>query len=147
MPGSKELRQTLIRELCRRGPVRSQAEIRKVLARKGFKADQATISRDVHELGLVKGPKGYALPGQKPKSAKRNPKPDLPHVLFAKAVGNLCVLKTPPGLAAPTAISLDLAEVPGVVGTIAGDDTVFVAVSDVRKARSLARHWQPGAGK
>ncbi len=144
MPVSKELRQTVIRELCRTRRFKSQSEIRRALARKGFRVDQATVSRDVRELGLVKGGDGYRLPQAGEVPVRQALQFNLRHVLSATAAGNLVVLKTPPGLAAPTAISLDMAEIEGVVGTIAGDDTVFVAAKDAAAARRLARRLVPG---
>ncbi len=135
---SKTARQTLLLELLRRGPVRGQDELARALERAGIQATQATISRDLRELGAVKSADGYALAATlampKPQRALR-----LDHVMTSATSGSFVVLRTPPGMAQPTAIEVEDAGLDAVVGTIAGDDTVFVATRDARAAQRLAK--------
>jgi transcriptional regulator of arginine metabolism len=107
---------------------------------------QPTLSRDLRELGLAKTPRGYLVPPaadrQFAPSAMREEKLRRALRGFALSVapaGSLVVVKTPPASAHPVARALDEAELAGVVGTIAGDDTVFVATPGERAARALAR--------
>jgi transcriptional regulator of arginine metabolism len=144
-PGSLRRREAIV-HLVRSGTVRSQAEFQHLLRKRGIVVAQPTLSRDLRELGLAKTPRGYLAPQtvvtQFAPAALREEK--LRRVLrsFALSVqpaGSLVVVKTPPASAHPVARSFDEAELAGVVGTIAGDDTVFVATPGERAARALAR--------
>jgi transcriptional regulator of arginine metabolism len=131
--------------LVRERPVRSQEELQLLLRRRGFAAAQPTLSRDVRDLGLARTPTGYAAP--------LVPSPFVPderrqealdrtlarEVLSVQAAGTLVIVRTPAAGAHPVARALDEAALPGVVGTIAGDDTVFVATPDAPSAQRLAR--------
>ena len=138
-------RRDAIVRLVREEPVRSQEELQRLLARRGFEATQPTLSRDVREIGLVKTPRGYALPGaadpagDAERRAERLERALAESVLSVRQAGSLVILRTPPAGAHPVARVLDEAGLPEAVGTIAGDDTVFVAAADEAAALSLAR--------
>ena len=145
-------RRDAIVRLVREKPVRSQEELQRLLAHRGLDATQPTLSRDVRELGLVKTPRGYAVPGEddpaigSTQRLERLSRVLADTVLSVTVAGTLVVLKTPPAGAHPVARALDEAGLPGAVGTIAGDDTVFVAAADQAAARALAtRLSTPGA--
>jgi transcriptional regulator of arginine metabolism len=142
---ARDQRRQRILELIQKHTVRNQAELRGLLTGDGFDVNQATLSRDLRDLGVVKGPDGYELPGATsltPQLAGSS----LWHavhsfLLQATPAQNLVVLKTPPGGAHPLALALDHEgrTLAGVVGTIAGDDTVLAVCADAQKARALAR--------
>ena len=118
--------------------------MQKALARKGFEAGQATLSRDIRELGLVKTPEGYG------RSERAVAEPILPSVsrlvrefvVDIRLAQNLLVLKTSVGSAQPVAAALDAESWSEVVGTLAGDDTILVISPDNRTAQQLARKIQ-----
>ena len=130
--------------MVREEAVRSQEELQRILAERGFEATQPTLSRDVRELGLVKTPRGYALPGapdpgiDAARRVERLERALAESVLSVRLAGSVVVLKTPPAGAHPVARVVDEAALPEAVGTIAGDDTVFVATPDAASARALA---------
>ncbi len=136
----KQLRQRAIRDLVERRPVRTQQELAVALRERGFRATQATISRDVAELQLVKvGREGVAVYALSARVAETDPSgQDRLRRLFRDApvefreAGNLLVLITLPGSAHAIAAALDRARWPDAVGTIAGDDTLFIACADRR---------------
>lgn len=145
-------RRDAIVHLVQQEPVRSQEELQGLLALRGIDVAQPTLSRDVRELGLVKTPRGYALPGATDPRAEaerrlgRLERVLAEAVLSVRAAGSLVVLRTPPAGAHPVARALDEAGLPEAVGTIAGDDTVFLAAADAAAARTLAaRLSHPGA--
>jgi len=114
---------------------------------------QPTLSRDVRELGLAKGPAGYVLPGDLAPVALFAPRGEekLDHllrdsVIFADGAGNLVVLKTPPAAAQPVASALDATPPEDCLGTIGGDDTIFVAFRHPASATAFAQHVQQIAG-
>ena len=137
---SKPKRQREILRLIRAQSVRTQEDLAAALALHGIDVSQVTLSRDLRELAVVKTASGY-------EEARRlgsdvGSKEDLARVLaeFLREVGtaqNLVVLKTEPGGAGPVALALDAVSWPEVVGTIAGDDTIFVATSDARTAETI----------
>jgi transcriptional regulator of arginine metabolism len=137
----RDERRQRILHVLERERVRSQADLQQLLADAGHDVNQATLSRDLRDLGVVKGPDGYELPqAAVPQTAAQS----LWHAVHtwlvsATAAQNLVVLRTPAGGAQPLGLALDKAELPGVVGTIAGDDTVLAVCSDAAKARSLVR--------
>jgi transcriptional regulator of arginine metabolism len=134
----KQLRQQAIRDLLLLHPMRTQHELAAALRERGFRATQATISRDVAELGLVKlgrgGVQGYALPSrveeleQSGEDRLATLLRDLP--IEIKQAGLLLVVRAVPGSAHAIAAALDRARWPEVAGSIAGDDTLFVAFAD-----------------
>ena len=134
----KQLRQRAIRDLVEQRPIRTQQELAAALRERGFRTTQATISRDVTELGLIKagrsGMQAYAIPPRLREADTsgedriRTLLQDMP--VEIREAGTMLVLKTLPGSAHPLAAALDRARWPEVAGSIAGDDTVFVAFSD-----------------
>jgi transcriptional regulator of arginine metabolism len=135
-------RRQRILQLLERERLRSQAELQERLADAGHEVNQATLSRDLRDLGVVKGKDGYELPQAtlSPQTAHQS----LWHAVHtwlvgAKAAQNLVVLRTPAGGAQPLGLALDRAALDGVVGTIAGDDTVLAVCADAARARSLVR--------
>jgi transcriptional regulator of arginine metabolism len=130
-------RQRAIAEMLREGPVRSQDDIAARLASAGFAVTQATVSRDLEQIGAVKvkrgGALGYSLPDQLGGSdwaAGRLQRIFAEWVHSVEPAGGILVLKTPPGSAHLVGLALDQAKLSEIAGTIAGDDTLFVAVSD-----------------
>lgn len=130
---TKARRQQAILSLVERERLGSQEEIRGRLDRLGLQATQSTISRDVEELGLarvhdVNGLR-YVVPGRTEVSP---PATLLRHALnefaisFSPAAGELLLIRTPPGAASALAEAIDRADLPGVAGTIAGDNTILV---------------------
>jgi transcriptional regulator of arginine metabolism len=154
IPMTKSARQQKIVDVLERTPIRSQTELADRLAAAGVTVTQATLSRDLLDLGAVKirrpdGALVYAVPAE---GGDRTPRlageswasearlarlaGDL--LVSANSSDNLVVLRTPPGGAQLLASSLDKAELDGVLGTIAGDDTVLVIGRD-RDGAALAR--------
>lgn len=130
-------RRNQILELLKAERVVTQAELCRKLARRGIRVTQATVSRDIEDLGLIKTRQGYRLPGTQERAGP--PQPALPIVLkeFVRGVllaANVVVVKTHPGNAHTVAVALDSAAWPEIVGTVAGDDTIFVATPGERQA-------------
>ncbi len=121
--------------------VSNQEEMRRKLVRRGFDVTQATVSRDIHELRLYKGPNGYALPN----GATGEEEDDSPSVddvlgsfgMKVKQAQNQLVLITTSGGAQPVALAIDHEDWEEVVGTIAGDDTVLIICPDQKAAAQL----------
>ncbi len=145
----KTQRLNLIREVLAGTPVTSQDELRRKLRRRGIHVTQATLSRDMHELQLFKGPRGYALPNGNGASSAISAKaeddqpPLLDEMLDSfglriRQAMNQVVVGTVLGGAQPVAAALDREEWPEIAGTIAGDDTVLVICSDIRRAGEVA---------
>ncbi len=136
----KQDRHTAIRELVAGAPIGSQDELRRRLVKRGFEVTQATLSRDIHELHLSKGPNGYAVP-----NGVAYEDDDLPQTdemlksfgLRVKQALNQLVLITTSGSAQPVALAIDGEEWPEVVGTIAGDNTVLIICPDQKRAAVL----------
>ncbi len=136
---SKLTRHSVIRELLANHPVASQDELRRMLYRRGHRVTQATLSRDIHELGLVKTGDGYTLP------QNGDSDPWLPSVerlirefvYDVRAALNLVVVKTSAGSAQPVAAAIDAEEWPEVVGTVGGDDTILIIAADEKTAAKL----------
>lgn len=134
--------------------MRSQGELLTLLAAEGIEVTQATLSRDLVELGAVKVRRGrtlvYAVPGAEPHGGEQVPtrlRRLLEELLVtAAASGNLVVLRTPPGAANHLASALDAGQLQGVLGTIAGDDTILVVTSSARGGAALARRLLALAG-
>jgi transcriptional regulator of arginine metabolism len=140
----KERRQRAIADLVRTQPLASQEELAERLAAQGFAVTQATISRDLDQIGAVKvrrdGQLTYALSDQ----VADPPPPRLAAVFrdWVRSVdtaGNLVVIKTPPGSAHLVGVALDGAGMDEIVGTICGDDTIFAACRSAAAAKSLCR--------
>jgi transcriptional regulator of arginine metabolism len=138
---AKLARQRAIVELIGDGAIGSQEELRRALNRRGLKVGQATLSRDIHELGVVKTSMGYALrDGASASEAALPPISRLVRefVLEVRPAQNLLVVKTAVGSAQPVAAALDDENWSEVVGTIAGDDTILIVAPDKKAAGKLA---------
>jgi transcriptional regulator of arginine metabolism len=150
----KPQRQHRIARLLEQHPITSQTLVVELLAAEGVVATQATVSRDLEDLGAVK----VRLPGGDlvygiPEHARDRPAPEdhLRRVLGEWAVevahsGNLVVLRTPPGSAHVVASALDRAGLPGVLGTVAGDDTMVVVCSERVGGKTVAKRISSLAG-
>lgn len=141
----KTRRQSAIRHLVEHDDIRSQEQLRQRLAGRGFDVTQATLSRDIKEIGLVKRasdgayqPAGAEAPPASAATAALS-RALAEYLASADPVQQLIVLRTGPGQAQPLALALDRARLPGVVGTIAGDDTILVVARDARQARIVVR--------
>jgi len=138
---NKTLRQHTILELLKHGPVPSQERLQRALRQRGFKAGQATLSRDIRDLRLMKTADGYALAHVEAAAG-----PALPpvsrmvreFVLEVRPAQNLLVIKTTVGSAQPVAAALDGRDWPEAVGTVAGDDTILIVCPEKEDAKKLA---------
>jgi transcriptional regulator of arginine metabolism len=139
----KAQRHDAIRELVAHALVANQDELRRKLRRRGFEVTQATLSRDIHELKLTKGPGGYSLPnGHSAVADIDDGPPAVAEMMESFGLGvrraiNQVVLRTVLGGAQPMAAALDGEGWSEVVGTIAGDDTVLVICPDVKRAQDV----------
>ena len=138
----KNRRQSLILQLLDGEPVRNQEQLRRGLRAHGVVATQATISRDIKELGLVKRAADGAYQRATAPAPAAASTPALTRaigdsVVEADRVQQFVVLKTPPGQANVTALAIDRAHLAEVVGTIAGDDTILVILRDPRRATAF----------
>jgi transcriptional regulator of arginine metabolism len=125
MTTTKGQRHRAILDLVNHGAVHTQQEIAEALARRGLRTTQATISRDIQELGLVRSGAGYRSAAALVREL----------VLSVEVVAPMAVIRTPPGTANLVARRIDEAALPGVAGTVAGDDTIIAVLR------------RPGAGK
>jgi transcriptional regulator of arginine metabolism len=144
----KTRRQSVILELVDQEALRSQEQLRRRLHQRGFEATQATISRDIADLGLVKrsGDGAYQRPGLEATS------PELARTTLERAtagflqhverVQQLVVLRTGRGQAQALAEALDRAQLTETVGTIAGDDTILVIARDSKRAAALVKRLE-----
>jgi transcriptional regulator of arginine metabolism len=138
---SKQERQSAIRRLVTAESITSQDELRRKLIRRGFDVTQATLSRDLHELRLFKGPRGYEVPNGNG-HVEEEEEPGVDEVLssFGLAVRqaqNQLLLRTTAGGAQPVALAIDHEDWSEVVGTLAGDDTVLIICPDAKRATTL----------
>jgi len=142
----KQLRHRQIRDIVERQPIRTQHELAAALRERGFRVTQATVSRDIGEIGLVKahrdGGTVYELPTgatdaeASPEQKLRDLIAGLP--LDIREAGLLLVIRAVPGSAHAIAAALDRCHYPEVVGSLAGDDTLFVAFSDAASLRRIS---------
>ena len=136
----KQQRHNVIKELLVKTSIASQDELRRKLAGRGFHVTQATLSRDIHELRLLKGPGGYSLPSDE--NGAGDSLPEIRDILKSfglevRQAMNLLVLMTSTSGAQPVAAGIDYEDWPEVVGTIAGDDTVLVICPNPEQATIL----------
>lgn len=143
VPASRDARRVRIADLVGARAIHSQFELADLLAREGIQANQATLSRDLRAMGLLKGPDGYELPtdvvpGKMDASLALH---SAVHSWLsgATAAENLIVVKTPVGGAQPLAIALDQAGWKDVLGTVAGDDTILIVSPNATSARRIVR--------
>ncbi len=138
---SKLSRHAAIRDLLYEQEVGSQDELRRLLFRRRHRVTQATLSRDIHELGLVKTSEGYKLP-QGEEAELHLPSIERlieTFVYDVKTAQNLVVVKTSAGSAQPVSAAIDAEDWEEVVGTIGGDDTILAISPDARSAGILAQ--------
>ena len=136
----KTFRQGQILNLIRSQTIRTQEELATALKKQGIDVTQVTLSRDVRELGLVKGSHGYSEQGAETAAGIEVGTFQWTLEEFVrdvKTAQNLVVISTAPGHAQTVAVALDQEEWPEIVGTLAGDDTVFVASPDAKGALKL----------
>ncbi len=146
----KAKRHNAILRLVREHPIPSQERLRELLARAGFDVTQATLSRDIRELGLAKSPGEDGAPvyaaaeEMLPSPALATLIPSL--LLKVDGVGPMLVLRTPTGSASALAAALDHEDWPEVLGTLAGDDTLLIIAASVADRKKLARRVAELAG-
>jgi len=145
---SKATRQQRILQLVGNGhPIWSQDELRRELARAGYDVTQATLSRDIADLGLIKTSEGYrAAEDPSPRALPSLERLLREFVLEVKSAGNLLVVKTAPGSAQPVAAALDAEGWSEVVGTIGGDDTLLIVSNTPAQARHVAARIREALG-
>ena len=140
----KTERQKAVLEAIAKQPVATQSEIKDLLKSRGIEVDQATISRDIKELGLVKVSSDGAHYHYAPVESV-SPSAHRPAAMLARLIkkvdwsGNLLVVKTDLGEASPVSLAIDRLGWPEVVGTVAGDDTLLVVVREGVPARKVAK--------
>jgi transcriptional regulator of arginine metabolism len=134
---SAPARRTMLAKIIREQAVGRQTELVAMLRKHGHVATQSSVSRDLRELGVAKIADRYVLPDSAP--APKNDFSTLKQFVRARLTAgtNLTVLKTTVGSAQSVAVAIDTARWPEVVGTISGDDTIFIATAGAREQREL----------
>jgi transcriptional regulator of arginine metabolism len=141
-------RRDAILRILRMGAVGRQAELVELLHREGFDATQSSVSRDLRELGVVKGADRYLLPAAEDALTPSHFEDVRSFMKGYRAAGpTLTVLRTTTGAAQSVAIAIDKAHWPEIVGTIAGDDTIFIATESIRAQRRLHDHLRSTFGR
>ncbi len=146
---TKDRRQRAILTLVSTRPVRSQEELAELLERQGFEATQATVSRDIKDLGLVKVPIKdggahqfkYVVPAAEVAFTSRLHRLVSELVLSIKSSVNQIVLRLPPGSAMMVAAAIDEAQWPEIIGTLGGDDTILVIVDDPKNTPIIVQRF------
>jgi transcriptional regulator of arginine metabolism len=142
-PETWQKRQEAIRDLLASRAIGSQTELLKKLAKRGFHATQSSVSRDLREMHVAKADGRYVLPETLANGAETAPstRESFTAILEVQRAGpNVIVVRTPPGRASAVGLAIDSARWPDVVGTVAGDDTLFVATANRNaQARVAAR--------
>ena len=132
----KSSRQQKILSLIQAKPIGTQHELRSLLERTGVAATQSSVSRDLEELGVVKHHGHYTVP-------RLQSAPVRGLLSLERAGDNLIVARTEPGLASAAAVTIDGATIAEIVGTLAGEDTIFIAVTDAKSQRTaMKRIWE-----
>jgi transcriptional regulator of arginine metabolism len=145
---TQNLRREAIVRILRLGTVGRQAELVELLHREGFDATQSSVSRDLRELGVVKGADRYLLPAAEDALTPSHFEDVRSFMKGYRAAGpTLTVLRTTTGAAQSVAIAIDKAHWPEIVGTIAGDDTIFIATESIRAQRRLHDHLRSTFGR
>lgn len=136
----KAFRQAQIRKIITGGSVATQEDLAEKLAELGIPTTQATLSRDIRELGIVKTPQGYreSAPANTPPRNRDNLRRVFREFLRdVQTAQNIVVIKTNPGSANTVALALDAENWPEIIGTVAGDDTIFAATAGPAAAKKL----------
>jgi len=136
-----------ITQLLRRNDVTSQIELAELLRKQGERVTQATLSRDLEELGAFKarlpdGRVAYRIPEETPGNGDHLRRMFVEFVHSVETSGPLVVLRTPPGCAQPVARALDTSGVKDVLATVAGDDTILVVCREGVQGRTVARRLE-----
>jgi transcriptional regulator of arginine metabolism len=154
MSDNRARRLAALAEIVRAGPIASQEEATERLKTLGYAVTQATVSRDLDQLGAVKAKRGgqiaYLLPdqiGDTDWSADRLSRILTDWVISLEAAGNLIVMKTPPGSAHLVGAALDQSQLPEIAGTVSGDDTLFLAVRDGFAVPALVNRFERMMGR
>ena len=138
-------RRNAVLRLLRSGAVRRQSDLVTLLQREGFGVTQSSISRDIRELGVLKAQGRYLAPGQEVSRAQGDFAAVDRFVREIRQAGpSITVVKTTVGAAGSVAVAIDKAEWPEVVGTISGDDTIFIATQDAVAQQGLALRLHSG---
>jgi transcriptional regulator of arginine metabolism len=131
-------RRAAILRIIRDSTVHNQDELVKTLRKQGFDATQSSVSRDLRELGVAKAGDHYIVPQAETALAADHFGAIANFVTAIRAAGeSLTVVKTTTGTAQSVAVAIDRSDWPEVVGTISGDDTIFIATADARAQRKL----------
>ena len=154
MTDSRSRRLRALADLVRLGQFVSQEEVTERLAAMGYAVTQATVSRDLEQLGAVKTKRGgvlsYSLPDQLAAadwSTSRLERILKEWVVGIEAAGQLIVIRTPPGSAHLVASAIDHAQLPEIAGTVSGDDTMFVAIRDGADIRTMLARFERMMGQ
>lgn len=126
-------RHKAIMDIISSGEVTRQDELSSLLRERGYQVTQASISRDLEELGIAKVAGRYSMPRKSFGNSTHE------QIAITPAGENLIVAKCFPGLASAMAVRIDAASIPEIIGTIAGDDTIFIAVSDAATQKVVIR--------
>jgi transcriptional regulator of arginine metabolism len=144
----KARRQAVVLELIGREEIRSQEQLRARMRARGYDVTQATLSRDIRDLGLVKRSADGAYqqqgaePAVPPAAGAALQRAMAEYASGVDCVQQLVVVRTGAGMAQPLALAIDRAKLDEVVGTLAGDDTILVISRDARHARALAKQLE-----
>ncbi|MEW6447014.1 MAG: arginine repressor [Bacillota bacterium] len=145
----KITRHNKILQIIKERPIASQRQLVEALSKAGFRVTQATVSRDVRELGLVKVPSETGIRYITPESRVKNPREEerlrrmvRDAVIDIDTSENLIVVKTFPGAAQGVASAVDQANWPGVIGTVAGDDTFLIIVKSRGQAAEVRQRMK-----
>ena len=129
---NKRERQQTILSLIQAKPIGTQEDLRALLEQTGLTATQSSVSRDLEELGIVKQHGHYTLPRANSGSARGL-------LSLDQAGDSLVIARTVPGLASAVAVEIDASPIPEIVGTIAGEDTIFIAVRTAKEQRAAIK--------
>lgn len=143
----KKIRQQKIREVIESNEISTQEQLVVELKKRNILVTQATLSRDLREIGVIKVSKGlgdyvYKIADEVSSSEKELKNKFLNFVRDIKETGNLILIKTPPGEAQGVARVIDLAEMEHILGTVAGDDTILVVVDNADNTKKVKRRFQ-----
>ena len=131
-------RREAIMRILRGGAVRNQQDLVRLLKKEGHGVTQSSVSRDLRDLGVLKAAGGYVLPSEESTRANGDFRALVQFVRGVKPAGPcLTVLRTTIGAAQSVAVAIDKAEWPEVVGTISGDDTIFIATNGASAQATL----------
>jgi transcriptional regulator of arginine metabolism len=133
---NKRERQQRILSLIQAKPIGTQEDLRELLETSGVAATQSSVSRDLEELGIVKQHGHYTLPRANGSNARGL-------LSLDQAGDSLVIARTLPGLASAVAVEIDAAAIPEIVGTIAGEDTIFIAVREAKAKKAIIKRvWE-----